>query len=65
MNFLEKLRDTADERPRRFAVSVFLVFFWISGPLLAQAFFNMSAVHVSFAITVIYYVAWKVYERFY
>lgn len=65
MSLLENIKDTAEERPGRFAISVFLIVFWIAAPLIAQAFFNISAITVSFTVTVIYFVAWKIYEKFY
>lgn len=65
MSFLERLKETASERPRRFALAVTLILFWIAAPLIAQMFFNRSAIVVSFSVTVLYYVAWKAYEHFF
>lgn len=62
MTRLEKLKKTANERPKRFAAATFLLLFWMLTPLVAQKFYNISAIHVSFAITVIYYIGMKGYK---
>ncbi|MFB6114658.1 MAG: hypothetical protein ABEK04_00050, partial [Candidatus Nanohalobium sp.] len=62
MSFLEKVRETAEDRPKRFAAALFLLLFWMVTPLVAQAYYGISAINVSFAITVIYYVGMKVYQ---
>lgn len=62
MSRLEKLVETARERPKRFTAAVFLLLFWMLTPLVAQKFYNISAIHVSFAITVVYYVGMKIYK---
>lgn len=62
---IEKLRETARERPKRFALSIFLILFWIAAPLASQIYFDFSAVTVSFSVTVAYFLIWKAYKRFY
>lgn len=62
MSRLEKLVNTAQERPKRFAAATFLLLFWMLTPLVAQKFYNISAIHVSFSITVVYYIGMKLYK---
>lgn len=62
MTRLEKLKKTAKERPKRTLSAAFLLFFWLLTPLIAQKFYNFSAIHVSFAITVVYYIGMKLYK---
>jgi hypothetical protein len=65
MTRFDKFKKTVKERPKRFALSVFLIVFWIAVPLVSQAYFNYSAVNVSFAITIVYYLTFQVYKRYY
>lgn len=65
MKRLEKFKKTVNDRPKRFALSVFLIVFWIAVPLVSQAYFDYSAVNVSFAITITYYVGFQIYKRHY
>lgn len=65
MSRLDKFRKTVRDRPKRFALSVFLILFWIVVPLVSQAYFDYSAVNVSFGITIIYYIGFQIYKRYY
>ncbi|MFB6174911.1 MAG: hypothetical protein ABEJ87_02955 [Candidatus Nanohalobium sp.] len=62
MGYMDKIRETASERPKKFAVAVFLLLFWLLVPPLAQYFFNISPIPLSFGITVIYYIGLKTYQ---
>jgi len=62
VSFTEDLAETVRARPRRSIFAVFLIVFWIAVPLISQAYFEMSAVKISFTITVLYYAGWKLYE---
>ena len=65
MTRLEKFVQTVKDRPKRMALSVFLIVFWIAVPLISQAYFSYSAIQVSFGITVLYYVTFQFYKRYY
>ncbi len=39
-----------------------VIFLWLVGPFAAQKFFDISAIKVSFAIIIFYFLAWKFYE---
>lgn len=62
MSFLDKVVSTVKDRPRRSAFAVFLIVFWIAAPLLSQMYLERSAIKISFTVTVLYYVGWKLYE---
>lgn len=62
MSSLDKVLETVRERPRRSAFAVFLIVFWIGAPLFSQAYLDRSAIKISFTVTVLYYVGWKLYE---
>lgn len=59
-DLLEKTR----EKPTVVAAAVLVILFWTLTPLIAQKYFNYSAINTSFAITTIYFVSWKLYEYF-
>jgi len=40
-----------------------VILFWMLTPLIAQKYFNYSAINVSFAVTVLYFIVWKIYEN--
>ncbi|MFB6099658.1 MAG: hypothetical protein ABEK16_00145 [Candidatus Nanohalobium sp.] len=40
-----------------------VLLFWLLTPILAQKYFDYSAINTSFAITVTYFVIWKLYEH--
>ncbi len=42
---------------------VSIILFWMMTPLIAQKYFDISAIAVSFSITVIYFISWKIYEN--
>lgn len=63
MEIIEKIRETARERPKRFFTAVFLLLFWLLVPSTMQYFYDISAIHVSFAIIVVYYVGLQIYKR--
>jgi hypothetical protein len=60
---LDRVLDTARERPKRAALSVLLILFWIAAPLASQLYLDLSAITVSFSITLVYFLAWKAYKR--
>lgn len=62
MSFLEKLKNTAEERPKRSIIAVSLILAWLLVPLVSQMYFDQSAIKISFTITVLYYAGWKLYE---
>lgn len=62
MSFLDKIIETANERPRRSAFAIFLILFWLATPLASQIYLEKSAIKISFTVTVLYYVGWKLYE---
>ena len=57
------LLDNIKEKPFKFALILSVLLFWMLVPLVAQKYFNYSAINVSFSITVFYFVCWKIYER--
>jgi hypothetical protein len=60
----EELVRVLKQNPLRVLLAVLVIVFWIAGPFIAQKFFDISAIKVSFAIIVLYFVAWKFYENF-
>ena len=56
---LEKIR----QKPVKIASITLILLFWMLTPLIAQKYFNYSAINVSFAVTVFYFVVWKVYDN--
>lgn len=65
MTKMEKFIDTVKDRPKRVIFSVFLIVFWIGVPITSQAYLDYSAVNISFIITIIYYIGFQIYKRFY
>ncbi|AOV95023.1 hypothetical protein AQV86_03805 [Nanohaloarchaea archaeon SG9] len=62
MSVLEDLVETFRQRPWRTVFTILLIIFWIAVPLISQLYFDMSAVKISFTVTVLYYAGWKLYE---
>ena len=62
MSFLEKVKNTVRERPKRSLFAVSMILAWLLVPLVSQMYFNYSAIKISFTITVLYYAGWKLYE---
>ena len=56
---LEKIR----QKPVKIASITLVLLFWMLMPLIAQKYFNYSAINVSFAITVFYFIGWKLFEH--
>ena len=56
---LEKIR----QKPVEIATITLILLFWMLTPLIAQKYFNYSAINVSFAVTVLYFIFWKIYEN--
>jgi|APHM01.1.fsa_nt_gi hypothetical protein len=40
-----------------------VIIFYLMVPLLAQKYYNKSAIKTSFAITVTYFIIWKLYNN--
>jgi hypothetical protein len=47
----------------KYAAIAFVILFWMLTPLIAQKYYNYSAINISFAITVFYFVIWKLYNN--
>lgn len=62
MELLERIKRTAEEDPLKFSSAIFLLLFWLLTPSAMQYFYNISAINVSFAIIVFYYVGFKLYQ---
>ena len=62
MSFLKDLVETFRQRPWRTIFAILLIIFWIAVPPISQLYFDMSAVKISFTVTVLYYAGWKLYE---
>ena len=54
----KKVRET----PVTVAAIIFVLLFWMITPLVAQKYFNYSAINTSFAITTVYFALWKLYS---
>ncbi|MEF8880504.1 MAG: hypothetical protein V5A72_01585 [Candidatus Nanohaloarchaea archaeon] len=50
------------ETPLKAVAILGVLLFWILTPLIAQKYFGYSAINVSFGITVIYFMVWKIYQ---
>lgn len=48
---------------KRYAAIAVVVLFWLLTPLYLQIEYNYSAVRVSFVITVIYYIIFRLWKR--
>lgn len=62
-----KVRDLfvkVKDDPFHIFLAGLVIFFWIAGPFIAQKYLDVSAIKVSFAIIVFYFVAWKFWEFF-
>ena len=59
MNLVEKVT----EKPGKILSVSTVILFWMLTPLVAQKYFNYSAIDTSFAITVFYFVIWKLYNN--
>jgi hypothetical protein len=55
--------DIIREKPRQVSAVVAVILFWMLTPLIAQKYYNISAIEVSFGITVFYFVVWKLYNN--
>ncbi|QGA80346.1 hypothetical protein [Candidatus Nanohalobium constans] len=51
------------KRYGQYAAIAFVILFWMLTPLIAQKYFNYSAINISFIITVFYFVIWKIYNN--
>lgn len=58
-----ELEELSRNQWRAIFVSAFLIISWISVPLYLQLNHGLSAVQVSFAITVIYYLGFKLWKE--
>ncbi|MFB6144740.1 MAG: hypothetical protein ABEJ98_05505 [Candidatus Nanohaloarchaea archaeon] len=56
------------EKPRKkflgAAAAVLLVVAWLAVPILAQKLYGFPAVNVAFAVTVVYFLGLKLYQRY-
>jgi hypothetical protein len=59
---IDDVREKIREKPLTVTAVIFVLLFWMLTPLLVQKYLNYSAINVSFAITVFYFVAWKIYR---
>lgn len=59
MTKLQKIK----ENPVKVMTILTVLLFWMLVPLFAQKYFKYSAINVSFAITVFYFIFWKIHER--
>lgn len=55
--------DIVREKPRQVSVVLAVILFWMLTPLVAQKYFSISAIEVSFGITVFYFFVWKMYNN--
>ena len=51
------------EKPRQVSAVLAVILFWMLTPLVAQKYYSISAIKVSFGITVFYFVVWKLYNN--
>jgi hypothetical protein len=58
------ITQKVQDKPLTVTAAIAVLLFWILVPLLTQKYFNYSAINTSFAITVFYFVGWKLYEHF-
>lgn len=57
-------RSMDGDQRKAFLASIFLILIWITIPLYMQLYHGYSAVQISFAITVIYYIGFKLWKRY-
>ena len=55
--------ETVREKPRQVFAVLAVILFWMLTPLVAQKYYSISAIEVSFGITVFYFVVWKLYNN--
>ncbi|PSG99242.1 MAG: hypothetical protein BRC29_03900 [Nanohaloarchaea archaeon SW_7_43_1] len=48
---------------KTYILAAMVILFWLSTPLYFQVEYGYSAVKVSFLITVIYYIGFKIWEK--
>lgn len=58
-----KLKEKIMSKPVKVLAISTVVLFYMLTPLIAQKYYNISAIKVSFAITVVYFVVWKLYNK--
>ena len=60
---LSKLLEIIRYNPLKSLVIAVVLIFPVFTPLIVQKYFNYSAINTSFAITITYFVVWKLYEN--
>jgi hypothetical protein len=55
--------DIIREKPRQVSAVLAVILFWMLTPLVAQKYYGISAIEVSFGITVFYFILWKLYNN--
>jgi hypothetical protein len=60
---MTNLKDKIVDKPFAVFGVVSVILIWMMTPLIAQKYFEISAIAVSFSITVIYFISWKIYEN--
>lgn len=59
----EELYTILKKNPLKSTLIIAVLIFPVITPYIAQKYFDYSAVKISFAITVTYFVIWRVYEN--
>lgn len=62
MEILERLKETFSERPFKASAAVAALLGWLIVPVTVQKIYGISAIEVSFALIIIYYVLLKAYK---
>jgi hypothetical protein len=59
----QELTKNIKNKPFKALIILSVLLFWILAPLVAQVKSDISAIKTSFAITLAYFLIWKLYEH--
>jgi hypothetical protein len=60
---MKQITSKISEKPLVSLAIALIILFWMLVPLIAQKYYDYSAINVSFGITVFYFIGWKLYEN--